>query len=33
VTLAIKNPTQQNALVVFNSDEAASNKPELIIAT
>jgi hypothetical protein len=33
VTLAIRNPTQQNALVVFNSDEAASNRPELVVST
>jgi endoglucanase len=31
VTLVLKNPTQQNALVVFNSDDAASNKPQLVI--
>jgi hypothetical protein len=32
VTLVLKNPTQQNALVVFNSDEAASAKPELVVS-
>jgi hypothetical protein len=31
VTLVLKNPTQQNALVVFNSDDASSNKPQLVI--
>jgi O-glycosyl hydrolase len=33
VTLVIKNPAQQNALVVFNSDEAASNRPEISVTT
>ena len=31
VTLVLKNPTQQNALVVFNSDDAATNQPQLAI--
>ena len=31
VTLILRNPTQSNALVVFNSDDAASNKPQLVI--
>ncbi len=32
VTLVLKNPTQQNALIVFNSDDASGNKPQLVIS-
>jgi hypothetical protein len=32
VTLVLKNPTQQNALVVFNSDDGTSNKPLLVVS-
>jgi O-glycosyl hydrolase/ankyrin repeat protein len=32
VTLVLKNPTQQNALVVFNSDDAGSNQPQLAVS-
>ena len=33
VTLVLKAPTNHNALVWFNSDDAASNKPELALQT